>query len=230
MDYVAIVTLELNGNTYERGEVIAPADVPTTKLRRFIDKGMIDVVGENLGITGPTGPSGASVVGPTGPAGPAADAIIYHYHSGLTVANNTHTRLPHTGVGDYDPLHWNNPAGEYFNIGIAGFYRVVSTVVFTKTATDESENNTSGQRAVTIKVNSNNNISNGTQIGFEMRNAMPSVDPSIPTDGFTIIRTETEYEFDLNDKIQVWAWQNSGKSLYLYGGWPSCKMEITRSR
>ena len=44
MDYVAIVTLELNGNTYNKGDVIAPADVPTTKLRSLVDKGLIDAV------------------------------------------------------------------------------------------------------------------------------------------------------------------------------------------
>ncbi len=45
MDYIAIVALELNGNSYASGDTIAPEDVPTTKLRSMVDKGLIDAVG-----------------------------------------------------------------------------------------------------------------------------------------------------------------------------------------
>ena len=44
MDYVAIVTIELNGTTYHKGDIIAPADVPTAKLRSLVDKGLLDAV------------------------------------------------------------------------------------------------------------------------------------------------------------------------------------------
>ena len=67
MDYIAFTTLTLNGNTYERGDTIAPEDVPTTSLRRFLDKGLIDVVGGGATGGGATGPTG--VTGPTGPTG-----------------------------------------------------------------------------------------------------------------------------------------------------------------
>lgn len=45
MDYIAIVALQLNGNSYASGDVLAPEDVPTTKLRSMVDKGLIEAVG-----------------------------------------------------------------------------------------------------------------------------------------------------------------------------------------
>lgn len=54
MDYIAIVALELNGNSYASGDTIAPEDVPTTKLRSMVDKGLIDAVGGGSDYT-PTG-------------------------------------------------------------------------------------------------------------------------------------------------------------------------------
>lgn len=47
MDYIAIVRLQLNGNTYESGDTIAPEDVPTTKLRSMVDKGLIEAIGSS---------------------------------------------------------------------------------------------------------------------------------------------------------------------------------------
>jgi hypothetical protein len=69
MDYIAIVALQLNGNSYASGDVLAPEDVPTTKLRSMVDKGLIEAIGSATG--GATGPTGAAstVPGPTGPTG-----------------------------------------------------------------------------------------------------------------------------------------------------------------
>lgn len=73
MDFVAFTTLTLNGNVYERGDVIAPADVPTTNLRRFLDKGLIDVIGGGASGSGATGPTG-----PTGPVGTGSPITANH--------------------------------------------------------------------------------------------------------------------------------------------------------
>lgn len=43
--YIAIQQLTLNGNAYTAGQIIADADVPTTTLRRFIDRGLIEAIG-----------------------------------------------------------------------------------------------------------------------------------------------------------------------------------------
>ena len=84
MDYIAIVALQLNGNSYASGDTIAPEDVPTTKLRSMVDKGLIEAIGSaSAGATGPAGATGATgtagATGPTGPAGPTGsdpDAIL----------------------------------------------------------------------------------------------------------------------------------------------------------
>ncbi|TXH48966.1 MAG: hypothetical protein E6Q97_23550 [Desulfurellales bacterium] len=43
--YIAIQQLTLNGSVYTAGQIIADADVPTTTLRRFIDRGLIEAIG-----------------------------------------------------------------------------------------------------------------------------------------------------------------------------------------
>lgn len=45
--YIAISTLSLNGIEYVPGQIILPEDVPTTKLRRFIDRGLIEAIGSD---------------------------------------------------------------------------------------------------------------------------------------------------------------------------------------
>lgn len=45
--YIATSTLSLNGSEYVPGEIIHPEDVPTTKLRRFIDRGLIEAIGSD---------------------------------------------------------------------------------------------------------------------------------------------------------------------------------------
>lgn len=82
MDYIAIVALQLNGNSYASGDTIAPEDVPTTKLRSMVDKGLIEAIGSAAGgatgpagATGATGPTGATgTAGSTGPAGEVDEA------------------------------------------------------------------------------------------------------------------------------------------------------------
>lgn len=45
--FIAIQQLTLHGNTYTAGQVIADDDVPTTTLRRFIDRGLIEAIGDS---------------------------------------------------------------------------------------------------------------------------------------------------------------------------------------
>lgn len=45
--FIAIQQLTLHGNTYTAGQVIADEDVPTTTLRRFIDRGLIEAIGDS---------------------------------------------------------------------------------------------------------------------------------------------------------------------------------------
>ena len=44
MPYVAIVNLELNGTNYVNGDAIASEDLPSSKIRSMVDKGLIDFV------------------------------------------------------------------------------------------------------------------------------------------------------------------------------------------
>jgi len=55
MPYVAIVTLELNGTTYTNGQEIDSGDLPSTKIRSMVDKGLIDFVSAGGGgdVSGP---------------------------------------------------------------------------------------------------------------------------------------------------------------------------------
>lgn len=114
MDYIAISTITLNGNVYERNDVIAPEDVPTTKLRSMMDRGLIDAVGSFGSGIDPT------IVDAKGDliAGTAADTVA-------RLAAGTDGKVLSANSAEATGLEWVTPsAGGATNIdGLSDAYR-----------------------------------------------------------------------------------------------------------
>lgn len=46
MRYIAVVNLELNGTSYAPNDLIDPDDIPSTKIRSLMDRGLIDGISD----------------------------------------------------------------------------------------------------------------------------------------------------------------------------------------
>lgn len=46
MRYIAVVNLELNGTSYAPNDLIDPDDIPSTKIRTLMDRGLIDGISD----------------------------------------------------------------------------------------------------------------------------------------------------------------------------------------
>lgn len=76
MSYVAIVNLTLNGTSYSNGDIIDPADLPTTKIRSMVDKGLIDYVKDDGSLMSGTGSPQGVVTAPVGSIWHQTDSTV----------------------------------------------------------------------------------------------------------------------------------------------------------
>lgn len=146
------------------------------------------------------------------------------------ILNNIYTLVQLNAAARYDPHDMCNFSNHRITMKEAGRYRIMTTITFSDySPSDESNGNTSGGRVLTVTGNTDGTYDGSNIRCQEYTAAAPDWDSgATPTSAHTVMTTIGYIQASVNDRLQVWAWQNSGKSLNFYQGYPGCTIAIER--